>query len=147
MTWSAVARKDFEDAVRSRWLWGLSAFFFAFIGGTTAVFFGWILSGSQGQATSDSLFGNPYLSISLVLATVRGLRAFKLRSYDTTTPPVSKTKHDLQLSLEEHQIPHNWRNNEPEQEHEEDEPVLEVERETTTERLLGSHLLEHASLD
>ena len=57
MTWNAVARKDFEDAVRSRWLWGLSAFFFAFIGGTTAVFFGWIASGSESQATSDSLFG------------------------------------------------------------------------------------------
>ena len=57
MTWEAVARKDFEDAVRSRWLWGLSAFFFAFIGGTTAVFFGWVVSGSKGQATSDSLFG------------------------------------------------------------------------------------------
>ena len=57
MTWNAVARKDFEDAVRSRWLWGLSAFFFVFIGGTTAVFFGWVVSGSQGQATSDALFG------------------------------------------------------------------------------------------
>ena len=27
MTWKAVARKDFEDAVRSRWLWGLSVVF------------------------------------------------------------------------------------------------------------------------
>ncbi|WP_248895861.1 ABC transporter permease subunit [Haloplanus halobius] len=27
MTWSAVARKDFEDAIRSRWLWGLSVVF------------------------------------------------------------------------------------------------------------------------
>ena len=27
MTWQAVARKDFRDAVRSKWLWGLSAVF------------------------------------------------------------------------------------------------------------------------
>ncbi|MFB6360797.1 MAG: ABC transporter permease [Halobacteriales archaeon] len=27
MTWEAVARKDFQDAVRSHWLWGLSGLF------------------------------------------------------------------------------------------------------------------------
>jgi ABC-2 type transport system permease protein len=27
VTWPAVARKDFEDAIRSRWLWGLSVVF------------------------------------------------------------------------------------------------------------------------
>jgi len=27
VTWTAVARKDFEDAIRSRWLWGLSIVF------------------------------------------------------------------------------------------------------------------------
>ncbi|WP_132058013.1 ABC transporter permease subunit [Halorussus amylolyticus] len=27
MTWQAVARKDFQDAVRSKWLWALSALF------------------------------------------------------------------------------------------------------------------------
>ncbi|NHN60949.1 MULTISPECIES: ABC transporter permease subunit [Halorussus] len=33
MTWQAIARKDFRDAVRSRWLWGLSAVFFGlFVG-------------------------------------------------------------------------------------------------------------------
>ncbi|WP_435180773.1 ABC transporter permease subunit [Halorussus sp. AFM4] len=33
MTWQAIARKDFRDAVRSRWLWGLSAIFFGlFVG-------------------------------------------------------------------------------------------------------------------
>ena len=30
-TWSAVARKDFEDAVRSRMLWGIIAIFVAFL--------------------------------------------------------------------------------------------------------------------
>ena len=33
MTWQAIARKDFRDAVRSKWLWGLSAVFFGlFVG-------------------------------------------------------------------------------------------------------------------
>ncbi|WP_137286507.1 ABC transporter permease [Halorussus salinisoli] len=27
MTWQAIARKDFQDAVRSKWLWGLSILF------------------------------------------------------------------------------------------------------------------------
>ena len=55
MTWDAVAHKDFQDSMRSRWLWGLSLFFLAFIGGTTALFFGFIASGSD--ATAGSLFG------------------------------------------------------------------------------------------
>ena len=53
MTWDVVARKDFDDAVRSRWLWGLSLFFVAFIGGTTAVFFGYLAQGGQAR----SLYG------------------------------------------------------------------------------------------
>lgn len=76
MTWQAVARKDFEDAVRSRWLWGLSAFFFAFIGGTTALFFGYLLADAQGEVTSDSLFGlfaSGFLSVSYT-----GLLGFSL---------------------------------------------------------------------
>lgn len=32
MTWTQVARKDFEDAVRSKMLWGLMAVFVAFMG-------------------------------------------------------------------------------------------------------------------
>ncbi len=54
MSWQAVAQKDFEDAVRSRWLWGLSAFFLLFFGGTTSLFYAYL--GGSG-ATSDSLFG------------------------------------------------------------------------------------------
>jgi len=32
MTWAQVARKDFEDAVRSKMLWGISAVFVGFVG-------------------------------------------------------------------------------------------------------------------
>lgn len=38
MTWEAVARKDFEDASRSRWLWALSALFAILIGGSAYIF-------------------------------------------------------------------------------------------------------------
>jgi ABC-2 type transport system permease protein len=31
VTWSDIARKDFEDAVRSKMLWGISAVFVAFL--------------------------------------------------------------------------------------------------------------------
>lgn len=31
MTWHAIARKDFQDAIRSYWLWGLSALFIGVI--------------------------------------------------------------------------------------------------------------------
>jgi ABC-2 type transport system permease protein len=54
MSWQAVAQKDFEDAVRSRWLWGLSAFFLLFFGGTTTLFYVYV---AGPDANSDSLFG------------------------------------------------------------------------------------------
>ncbi|MDX1745427.1 MAG: ABC transporter permease [Halobacteriales archaeon] len=38
MTWQAVARKDFDDASRSRWLWVLSALFAVLIGGSAYIF-------------------------------------------------------------------------------------------------------------
>lgn len=37
MTWTKVARKDFEDAVRSKMLWGLIAVFVAFMGFVVAI--------------------------------------------------------------------------------------------------------------
>ena len=65
MTWDAVARKDFHDAARSRWLWGLSLFFVAFIGGTTAAFFGYLVQGGQAEARSlYGLFAGGALSFS-----------------------------------------------------------------------------------
>lgn len=54
MSWQAVAQKDFEDAIRSRWLWGLSVFFLLFFGGTTTLFYVYV---GGPDATSDSLFG------------------------------------------------------------------------------------------
>ena len=63
MTWDVVARKDFDDAVRSRWLWGLSLFFVAFIGGTTAVFFSYVTQNGQAR-TLYALFAQGTLSFS-----------------------------------------------------------------------------------
>jgi ABC-2 type transport system permease protein len=40
MTWQQVARKDFEDAVRSKMLWGIIAVFVAFMGFVLAVAIG-----------------------------------------------------------------------------------------------------------
>lgn len=37
MSWQAIARKDFEDSVRSYWLWGLSAVFLLLVVGVTFV--------------------------------------------------------------------------------------------------------------
>ncbi|MFC4359413.1 ABC transporter permease [Halobium salinum] len=39
MSWGAVARKDFQDAVRSRWIWVLSALFVAMFAGSAALRF------------------------------------------------------------------------------------------------------------
>ncbi|WP_416838164.1 ABC transporter permease [Haloferax sp. DFSO52] len=55
MTLESVARKDFRDAIRSRWLVGLTLFFTLLIGGSTALFFGYLLKGAG--ANSESLFG------------------------------------------------------------------------------------------
>jgi ABC-2 type transport system permease protein len=55
MTLESVARKDFRDALRSRWLLGLTLFFALLIGGSTALFYGVLLSGSG--ANSETLFG------------------------------------------------------------------------------------------
>ncbi|AKU08976.1 MULTISPECIES: ABC transporter permease [Haloferax] len=55
MTLESVARKDFRDALRSRWLLGLTLFFALLIGGSTALFYGVLLSGAG--ANSETLFG------------------------------------------------------------------------------------------
>lgn len=58
MTWQAVARKDFQDAVRSRWLWGLSVFFALFF--TVPAYFLadrlMQLATQQGQSISSDAF-------------------------------------------------------------------------------------------
>jgi ABC-2 type transport system permease protein len=56
MTWQAVARKDFRDSLRSRWLWVISVIFVGlFIG--SAYFLGSNLNGSSGKVTSDAFLG------------------------------------------------------------------------------------------
>ncbi|MFC7205112.1 ABC transporter permease [Haloferax namakaokahaiae] len=66
MTLESVARKDFRDAIRSRWLAGLTVFFALLIGGSTALFFGVLLKGAG--ANSESLFG--------LTSTLQGLFSF-----------------------------------------------------------------------
>jgi ABC-2 type transport system permease protein len=56
VTWEVVARKDFRDAVRSRWLQGLAGFFLVFLAGGTLAFYE-VLFGGNSEATSDILFG------------------------------------------------------------------------------------------
>ena len=55
MSWEAVARKDFQDAVRSRWLWVLSALFIVVFAGAAIVrlYFG----GGGGQQSTQMLRG------------------------------------------------------------------------------------------
>lgn len=55
MTVESVARKDFRDALRSRWLIGLTLFFALLIGGSTVLFYGVLLKGAG--ANSEALFG------------------------------------------------------------------------------------------
>lgn len=47
MSWQAIARKDFEDSVRSYWLWGLSLLFLLIVSGVAFVG-GWITGGQLG---------------------------------------------------------------------------------------------------
>lgn len=60
MTWTAIARKDFRDAIRSYWLWGLSALFVVFF--TVPAFFfadriGTAAQDQGAQLTSDAFVG------------------------------------------------------------------------------------------
>lgn len=52
MSWQAVARKDFQDAVRSRWIWVLSALFIALFAGGAA--FRFVLGGGGGSAQQNT---------------------------------------------------------------------------------------------
>jgi ABC-2 type transport system permease protein len=49
MSWQAIARKDFRDARRSYWLWGLSALFILLVAGTALV----LSLVSSGEVTSS----------------------------------------------------------------------------------------------
>jgi ABC-2 type transport system permease protein len=52
MSWSAVARKDFQDAARSKALWGLTALFVLFMAGVAYVF---TLLGQQSGGELESV--------------------------------------------------------------------------------------------
>lgn len=56
MTWQAVARKDFRDAVRSRWLWGLSAIFLGLFVGAAYVLGSNLPAEAQQQITVNAFF-------------------------------------------------------------------------------------------
>ncbi|WP_128476687.1 ABC transporter permease subunit [Halorussus pelagicus] len=52
MTWQAIARKDFRDAVRSKWLWGLSAIFFGLFVGSAYLIGSGVESNGDGPLTA-----------------------------------------------------------------------------------------------
>ncbi|MFW5918537.1 MAG: ABC transporter permease [Haloferacaceae archaeon] len=64
MSWQAVARKDFEDSVRSYWLWGLSAVFLLIVSGV-AFIGGWIIGG---DLTGNDVIG--FINRSIVTTLV-----------------------------------------------------------------------------
>jgi len=53
MTWQVVARKDFQDAVRSHWLWVLSALFVAVLAMPPALVIAGFIQIGQGGLTTD----------------------------------------------------------------------------------------------
>lgn len=86
MTWQAVARKDFQDAVRSYWLWGLSAIFAGVLTFPPALIVFDVIQLSQQaqQGISTDLFINlmrdtmtvlvPIIAIVLAYASIAGER-------------------------------------------------------------------------
>jgi len=75
MSWRAVAWKDFEDAVRSYWLWGLSALFVLVVTGAAFV----LGEGTSGTVSSSAVIGtlNGFFVTSFVplIAVVMGYGA------------------------------------------------------------------------
>jgi ABC-2 type transport system permease protein len=61
MSWQAIARKDFRDARRSYWLWGLSALFILLVAGVAALL-----------AYASDLFGVEALTSSTLLTFLNG---------------------------------------------------------------------------
>lgn len=55
MTWQAIARKDFQDAVRSKWLWALSAIFVGLFAGS-AYFVGSNIPADPQQPVNTDMF-------------------------------------------------------------------------------------------
>lgn len=85
MTWQAVAHKDFQDALRSKWLWGVSAIFFGLFVGS-AYLIGSNLPSNPQQALTMEIFvptiGNrvvalvvPLVALVVAYSSVIGERA------------------------------------------------------------------------
>jgi ABC-2 type transport system permease protein len=66
MTWSAVARKDFEDAIRSRWVAGLSVLFVLLVAGAA-----YLVRPAPGeQFSSNAVLNSIFISDALVTTLV-----------------------------------------------------------------------------
>jgi ABC-2 type transport system permease protein len=85
MTWEVVARKDFQDAVRSHWLWGLSALFVTVLALPPALIIADIIQvgqGSEGLNTDLFVFLMrdtmtllvPIIAVVLAYASITGER-------------------------------------------------------------------------
>ncbi len=84
MTWEAVARKDFQDAVRSYWLWGLSGLFIIVLALPPALIIADIIQVGQGGDLNTDLFVFlmrdtmtllvPIIAIVLAYASITGER-------------------------------------------------------------------------
>jgi ABC-2 type transport system permease protein len=66
MTWQAVARKDFEDAVRSRWVLGLSVLFVALVAGAAYI----TRPSGGGTASSNAVLNSIVVRDALVTTLV-----------------------------------------------------------------------------
>ncbi|MFA1609663.1 ABC transporter permease [Halobellus rubicundus] len=102
MSWQAVARKEFRDAIRSRWLHGSTLFFALFLGGAAALFFG-VLLGPDSRQVSN-LFGF-FASLGVFSFSFPGLLALVLgfislsTSYGSITEERESGSVKLLLSL------------------------------------------------
>lgn len=86
MSWEAITRKDFQDSIRSYWLWGLSVLFIVFFGVPAYFFADRVGSAAQqqGQQLSTDAFLNilaevnaffvPVIAIVIAYAAIAGER-------------------------------------------------------------------------
>lgn len=102
MTWQAVARKEFDDSIRSRWLHGATLFFVLFVGGAAALAFGFLLPAQFRDASNLFGFfvdlGVFSLSFPGLLALVLGFIALST-SYGSITEERESGTIKLALSL------------------------------------------------
>ena len=84
MTWEVVARKDFQDAVRSQWLWALSALFVTVLALPPALIIADVIQVGGGEGLNTDLFVFlmrdtmtllvPIIAVVLAYASVTGER-------------------------------------------------------------------------